>query len=182
MGTYADWEANAGEAINQVNVFCRHLLRGNITFSDDTQPPVSEVEIYLANNYSKMVALLAKYGLSAAQTNADIKRILQKYLVACSVVDVENTAPTVGSSKVANPRMASFMKTCDSFEDFLKLGAIQSLSGAVFSAGQTNNAPEWTGTSKSRKDLLAADTDQVQPDITRDMMVNSLASNLRDEE
>ncbi len=177
--SYVAWESNPGEAIQQVAIFCRHLLKGGATFDSVSQPPYEEVEIYISNNYSKMVGMLARYAISATQTDANVIRVLQSFLVACSVVDVERSQAGAGFGKVPNARFQSFMDQCNSFETYLEKGNLQALAGITFDVTLTAG-PEWTGTSKARKALLAQETDSVQPDITRDMMKNSLATNNED--
>ena len=168
--SYDAWEANSGEALNQVAIFCRHLLKNELTFSETSQPPASEVEIYLSNNHAKMCGKMARYGLSSVQTDATVIRILQSYLVSCTVVDVEMTHAVTSINKVLNARFESFKSMCDGFDTALQNGEIQTLPGIIIGENSINGTPEWTGASKARKALLAADTDLVQPDITRDMM------------
>lgn len=179
--SYTAWESETGEALQQVATFCRHLLRNGSSFTEDSQPPDTEVEIYLSNNHAKMAGILARFGISAAQTDPLVIRILQSYQVACTVVDVERAQAGSGVAKVANLRFQSFLEQCGGFEKFVASGNIQGITGVV-SLGSTNVGPEWTGASLARKAIIAADTDRVQPDITREMMKNPLASNSEDTE
>lgn len=176
--SYDAWESSQGEAFTQVAVFCRHLLRDATTFTDNTQPPAAEVEIYLSNNYAKMAGIMARFGLSAAQTDATVIRILQSYQVACTVVDVEMSQPGAGVAKVPNQRFQSFLEQCGGFEKMLMAGNMQALTVVEIATGASTRGPEWTGALVSEKTLLVNNTNLVQPDITREMMKNPLVSSV----
>jgi hypothetical protein len=169
---YSAWEAQEGEALNQVAVFCRHLLRNDTSFNNETQPPDTEVEIYLSANYARMAGILARFGISALQSDPIVLRILQSYQVACTVVDVERTQPGAGQAKVPNPRFQSFMNQCNGFETFLSAGNLQGLILDQLPNGAHANLPEWTGASKSRKAAIKADPDRIAPSIYHGMMNN----------
>lgn len=167
--SYVAWEVNAGEALEQVSTFCRHLLGNNSTFSDSSNPALDEVELFLSYNYARMVGVLRRYGIDENQTDATIKRLLMQYQVAYVCVDVEKTAASAGHARVGNPRAKLFEEKKDEFITDLKNGYIQSMPNIVLLSSD-NYYPEWTGSSRARKDALMEDDDLVRPDITRDMM------------
>jgi hypothetical protein len=167
--TYVAWETVEGAAMDQIAVFCRHLLKNSKVFNDDSNPSYDEVEILISNNYSKMSGILLKYGISPTQTDANVVRLLQSYLVYCTVVDVESAHTVNAINKTPNQRFALFQAKCEEFEPYVQGGNLQAIISNALGVA-IDQGPIWTGASQARKAVLNADTDLVHPDITRDMM------------
>lgn len=173
---YSAWEVNDGETLEQVATFCRHMLAGNTTFSDTTQPPLDEVELYISNNYARMVGVLRRYGIDETQTDEHVLRLFMQYLVSYVCVDVEKTAASAGHNRVANPRMKLFEEKKEELVRDLKNGYVQSMPNIVL-LDADQFYPEWTGSSRARKDALIDNDDLVAPDVTRDMMKSNRVHN-----
>lgn len=171
MTNYTAWEPSEGLALDQVATFSRYLLSNSKAFDLNTQPPLDEVEYFLTNNYSKMVGMLSRFGISKNQTDLDVLRVLMSYQVYMTCVDVELSQKNAGGTNRQSERFKFFEEKVKEFSKMLQEGNIVALPGIVVSS--TNNfAPFATGTSKARKEVLESDENFVKADITRDMMLS----------
>ena len=169
MVDYTSWENTEGVAIEQVATFCRHLLSNQSVFDDNTNPPIDEVNIFLTNNYAKMSGMLAKYGISADQTDLVVRNLLLSYQVYMTCIDVEMTQKSFGGGGNGSPRFLLFERRAKEFAQLLESGAIASMSGIVIVSGSTFQ-PFATGTSWARQEVIESDDDFKRADITRGIM------------
>lgn len=134
MALAADSYASVGE----VAALVRHLLDGNVSFTYDTRPNVTEVENFI--NYASGIlnSALAKYGFTTPVTQATVLYALDGWVASKAAAWCEATERGAGYSDEGNQRvavMAGLVGDAAEFVDMMAQGWIELGAGYSSNVG-----------------------------------------------
>lgn len=155
---YTAYELNAGDALSDVQSWCRHLTLGG-SFTSATQPTLTTVERWLTLSHHFVAGLLVSAGYSATQTDTEVVGILQHLNSIDAVIKIELSHPVTGIGE-PNERFMAFMTEREELIKLVTSKALETL-GATTLPNIQNQLVKATGISWSEKEDLATDTDHI---------------------
>lgn len=162
--SYSAFELTAGTSCLQtVEAYCRHLTSDG-RFDTTSHPTLGQVERFLTQTYYQLQAILAEQGYNPTQTDTQVVGYLENLNAVGAVGKVELTQPVTGTGE-PNERFKEFRAAWRDGTAFIGSDAFEALGGAR--TERVSAGVVLTGTSRSRKRTVAADSDLVQPRFPR---------------
>lgn len=163
--SYTGYEAVANNIITMVQEHCRHITDDG-EFSPSTIPPLSTVELWIAETYSDLNAHLAAAGYTIPVTDTEAIAFLERLNVYGTVLQVELSHPVTGRRGRENDRYKTYR---DGYNAGLKLITDTDSLSALGAAKDTNFSSfvHVGGTVRSEKQDSYKDNDIMQPRFPR---------------
>ena len=169
---YTSFESAAGEAQDGVEALCRHLTNAG-DFDASTTPLLDEVERYLTISYAWVVGILAKAGLSATQTDAEVVAILEQLNVYDTCVKIELGQPAQNATGEPSLRFVAFTERRDELLEMVTDGTLSAMGADTDSTASSRRTPVLTGQFHSRKRVAETNSDRTQHRIRRGVFERS---------
>jgi len=167
------YEKNKGEALKQVEGYCRHLTQAGV-FGDTSHPTRDWVVTQLNLDASYIGVKLEEAGYSATQTDADALQLLQAWNTVRTVIAVELSNPVESISGRGNARFQEFINREKAIEATV-LGAGFADVGAGQSGG-LGSLLTATGVSFARKQTVEDDSDHIKHRFRKGQFVHPSTS------
>ena len=165
---YTAWETAAGEALAEVEAYCRHAARSSAgTFTTNTTPTKAAVERWLTVSYHWIRSLLASAGLSTTQTDATVLAVLQELNALDVAAKVELSLPEESGSGEPNQRFLAFDERRKELIEIIADGTLAAMGATTSASGR--RMPTIGGERLSRKAVAEEDTDRTQHRIRRNI-------------
>lgn len=155
---YDAFEVTPGACIEQVEMLCMHLTDGG-SFGGNAVIQQTDVESFISATYYEMVAMMAEFFISSAQTDSKILGLLQYFNSIGAASKIELVSPTLGSGVTSNTRQAFLT---DQYENgFVRILGSNALSvmGAIPLTDPRGEGLTAGGISKADKDIIDTDSD-----------------------
>lgn len=156
--SYSSFEIKTGGLLERVEAICRHLTTGG-SFTDASPVTLGDVEQFIDDAYYWLVGEMANNGFGMAQTNTEVKGVLQQIQALDAAAQVEFAMPVTDTGE-PNDRYKALVARRDRLIKSMLGGFGLEALGASKSDTKSDLLLA-TGVSRDRKKDVTADTDLV---------------------
>lgn len=149
--------------VDEVAAFCRFLLQGKVTFTEDTRPTKPEVEKFIDRTSAVLNNALWKAGFnpSVIRANSTAKLLCDDWVVSAVTERVELTQPGMGFNDSDRTRTGGFRTLHKKAAEFAMENALSFKNAGLAVAKPTSNGLAYTGLSK-RSERTDIDSDTIE--------------------